>query len=356
MFKILLVGDWHSNLHEEAVRIALTQLGYEVICFPWHEYFKPGEKIGMLVTPILKFQNRYLVGPRLKRLNRDLIQFFRDRKPDVVFVYRGTHIFPETLKHFKDVRPDCILVGYNNDDPFSPMYPKWFWRHFVAALPIYDLALAYRHHNLEDFRRAGAQRVELLRSWYVPSTNKPVELSPSELKEYECDVMFAGHFEEDGRLDYLEAVVESGWNLKLYGHDYGWNKPLSRSRNLQHLLPIKTLWGDDYNKAICGSRIGLCFLSKLNRDSYTRRCFEIPATATLLLSEHSHDLSNIFAEGKEADYFRSPKEMVEKLDLYLQDEKRRRTVALAGRQRLIADGHDVVSRVRQLLDWIGKSQ
>ena len=350
--KILIVGDWHSNLHEEAVKQALEELGQEVICFSWHQYFKPNSKVGQFFSPLFKFQNKYLCGPTLKSLNEDIVSVFRQYLPDVVFVYRGTHVFPETLEQIKSVRSESILVGYNNDDPFSPRYPKWLWRHFIASLPVYDLALAYRRQNLEDFVRAGAQRVELLRSWYLPWINKPVELSPSEFMHYECDVVFAGHFEDDGRLDCLEAVVESGWNLKLYGHDYGWNKPLSRSKALRNLLPIKTLWGEDYNKAICCSKMALCFLSKLNRDSYTRRCFEIPAAGTLLLSEYSHDLSNMFEPGKEADFFQSPQDLVEKLDFYLGNEELRRKVASAGRERLIADGHDVVSRMRQMLHWI----
>lgn len=350
--KILLVGDWHSNLHEEAVRQALEELGQEVVCFPWHHYFKPDTKAGKIFSPFFKVQNKYLFGPTLKSLNEDLVSVFKQYLPDVVFVYRGTHIFPETLIKIKGIRSRSVLVGYNNDDPFSPVYPKWFWRHFIAGLPLYDLALAYRSHNIEDFKKAGARRVKLLRSWYVPSKNRPVELSPAEQKDYACDVVFAGHFEDDGRLDYLEAVVERGWKLKLHGHDYGWNKPLSRSRTLRHLLPVRTLWGEDYNKAICGSKVALCFLSKLNRDSYTRRCFEIPAAGTLLLSEYSHDLSTIFEAGKEADFFQSTEEMVEKLEYYLKNEKSRRAVALAGRKRLIADGHDIVSRMRQVLDRI----
>ncbi len=41
------------------------------------------------------------------------------------------------------------------------------------------------------------------------------------------------------------------------------------------------------------------FLSKINKDSYTRRNFEIPAMKKVLLSEYSSELSNMFIEDKE---------------------------------------------------------
>jgi spore maturation protein CgeB len=103
---------------------------------------------------------------------------------------------------------------------------------------------------------------------------------------------------------------------------------------------------------LCGARIALCFLSKLNRDTYTRRCFEIPASGTLLLSEYSDDLAGMFREGVEADYFRSPEEMIEKIRCYLDDDALRRRVAAAGRLRVVDDGHDVVSRMAQVIGWI----
>lgn len=36
--KILIVGDWHSELHEEAVFHGFKKLGHEPIKFAWHQY------------------------------------------------------------------------------------------------------------------------------------------------------------------------------------------------------------------------------------------------------------------------------------------------------------------------------
>jgi spore maturation protein CgeB len=115
---------------------------------------------------------------------------------------------------------------------------------------------------------------------------------------------------------------------------------------------VNLVWGEEYNKALCGAKVALCFLSKHNRDTYTRRCFEIPATRTLMLSERTEDLLSLYKEGEEADFFSSLDEMTNKVKLYVEDEKRRQAVADMGYRRVMSDGHDVVSRMKQVLEWV----
>ena len=352
--KILVAGDWHSELHEEAVSHALEILGHTVKRFAWHGYFDVTEHTvaSRLLNLWCKAQNKYLWGGRVNRLNRDLVDLAKRVQPDAVFIYRGTHVFPQTLRALRAVVPGVVLVGYNNDDPFAPGHVPGLWRHFIPGLPELDLALAYRHANLEDFRRAGARRVELLRSWYIPERNHPVELSAKERERFGCDVVFIGHYEPDSRLACLEEVVKRGWQLRLFGHVKGWRRALESSPWLRHLNPVNTVWDDDYNRALNGARIALCFLSKLNRDTYTRRCFEIPASGALMISQYSPDLAGMFFPEREADYFDSPQELGDKLDFYLRDEVLRTQVAEAGRARVLTDRHDVVSRMQQVVKWV----
>lgn len=350
--KILVVGDWHSELHEEAVFKAFRQLGHEVIGFPWCRYFRPSTGWRRGVDSIVKrAQNKYLIGPIITRLNRDLVRQASCERPDMVFVYRGTHILPSTLRQLRVNLPNVVLIGYNNDDPFAPKQPHWLWRHFLACVPKYDLVLAYRHHNIEEFYQIGARRVELLRSWFISERNHPVELFAEEVLKYECDVVFIGHYEPDERVSYLEEIVRHGFKLRLFGHSEDWNPALKQSELLKEFVPINPLWGENYNKALCGAKVALCFFSKLNRDTYTRRCFEIPATGTLMLSEFSDDLASLYVEGEEVDFFRSKNELIKKLNLYLHNEKLRQTIAANGYHRVIADGHDVVTRMKQVLVW-----
>ena len=347
--KILVVGDGHSAIHEVAVVEAFKNLGHQVETFYWQTYFNSQNP---LVRLWQRVQNKFIVGPTLVRLNADLINVANKFNPKLIFIYRGTHITPHTITEIKKKLPGCVVYGYNNDDPFADGHPPWLWRHFLKSVPKYDLVFAYRHRNLDDLRKIGARRVELLRSSYIPELNHFVSLSEIDKVNYDCDVVFVGHYENDGRLEYLEEIVKAGYKLRLFGPGYEWNSLLAKSVVLKHLVPVNLVWNEDYNKALCGAKIALCFFSKLNRDTYTRRCFEIPAAGTLLLSEYSDDLASLYQAGEEVDMFKTKQEMIRKINLYLDNDELRSHVAANGNRRVIVDGHNIVSRMEKVLDFL----
>ncbi len=350
--KILVVGDWHSELHEEPLYKSLASQGHDVLRFSWHQYFLPKAHLRFIKNTFLRVQNKYRIGPSVDKINKDLIHFVEENDPDVVFFYRGSHIYPKTLEKIKITRNEIILIGYNNDDPFSPLYPWWVWRHFKGSLRLLDLVLSYRLSNIDEYYANGARSVKLFRSWYLPEINKPVDLNTEDNNRYSCDVTFIGHFENDGREEYLEEVLKNDFSLNLFGPGYDWDPVIKKLKLLKTKIPVKLLWGKEYNKGLCGSKIALCFLSKLNRDTYTRRCFEIPASGTMMLSEYSDDLANLFEEGKEIVFFKDKEEMINKIKFYLAHDHQRISIANAGLQRVRKDGHDIDSRASQLLLFI----
>ena len=209
-----------------------------------------------------------------------------------------------------------------------------------------DVALAYREKNLGELAAAGASQVHLLRSYYLPYVHHPVELAETDNEEFGGDVSFVGHYEPDGRLSYLAAAAEAVPRFRLFGPD--WDRAPDHPA-LRRLRPVRSLPLADYVKAIQCSKISLAFLSGLNNDSYTRRVFEIPAVGTFMLCQRTADMEGLFAPGIDADYFSSPKELVDKIRYYLDHSDARKRIAAAGAGRVRRDGHDVFSRMRELV-------
>ena len=71
-----------------------------------------------------------------------------------------------------------------------------------------------------------------------------------------------------------------------------------------------------------------------------------------MLCQYTDDMNSLFREGIEAEYFRSPAELLEKAKYYLRHESARRRIAEAGHRRVHTDGHDVRDRARFLLDCL----
>ena len=223
--------------------------------------------------------------------------------------------------------------------------PKYVYRHYIKSLPEYDWIFAYRPKNLTDYRKLGFNNTSLLRSYYIKEKNFPVSELPTE--KHCHDVAFIGHFEDDGREEYIKYLMEDkGIDFHLYGTL--WDRSRYAMEIRSHFGEITPLY-DNYNLALNSARIALSFLSKRNNDTYTRRCFEITAAKTFMLSQYTDDLDSMFKEGVEAEYFHDKEEMMDKIRYYLKHNDKREKIARAGHERLLRDGHEVMDRAREII-------
>lgn len=349
-YKILVVGDFHSKIHELAIYNALNNQGYNVVKFSWVDYFKgylPSQrdstKKNIFLEIYYRLQNKFLIGPTIYEINKGLISYILAEKPDLVFVYRGTLLLPSTLKKINKM--GITVFAYNNDDPFSDNYPKYFWRHYLKGLKYYSHIFAYREKNIKEYNRMNFYNVSLLRSYFIKERNFYID-DKLPTNKYVAPVSFIGHWENDCRDELFREVIESGIKLQIYGPE--WHRSKYYKYFLSNMDEIINLKDDAYNIAINSTKIALVFLSKLNNDTYTRRCFEIPATKTLMLCEYTDDMNSMFEEGKEAEYFRNKEELVQKVRYYLSHDEEREKIAEAGYQRLLKDGHEVNDRVKEI--------
>ena len=146
-------------------------------------------------------------------------------------------------------------------------------------------------------------------------------------------------------------MLENGINIKIFGSNWNIHELFN------YTYDIKPKNGEEYFSTIAHSKICLAFLSKLNRDDYTRRNFEIPATGSLMLSERTEELTSFFKENEEAVFFSSKEEALEKIIWMLNNEKESEIIALKGRYRAFQSGYDIDSRVKHLIYQInGKAE
>ena len=252
-------------------------------------------------------------------------------------------IFPETLKQIKQLISTKVFT-YHNDDPFSKNIPKYMNRHFLKSLPYCDWIFSYRQKNIKDYQQLGYKNVSLLRSYYLKEKNFHI---PNIKKLY--DVLFIGHFEDDGRDEYILHLLNNGIEVKLFGTN--WEVSKYYEEIMDKIGSIKAVYGDEYNLVINQAKIALVFLSKLNNDTYTRRCFEIPITKTAMFSIYTEDLAkNLFAESREAEYFRSKDELLIKTVEYLQSGGKYDELGMSAYKRLLNDGHEVKDRVKTIVE------
>ena len=348
---IMIVGNYSWFFYQEACAVALEKLGFSVIRFSWFDDFwkkRSGKKKRIFHSFWHKLQFRFSKGPIIWKINKRLIECAYKNKPNIIWFYNVHLIDPKIIMKLKKLLPKTTFVQYANDNPFSFKAIRGFWRNFIKSIPLFDIHLSYRENDIIQFKKYGAKSVHVLRSYFIPEEDYHVDYKDIPEK-FKCDVVFVGHYENDGRLEMLEAISKAEYKLNLFGP--GWNKViynLSPKSPLKNKLPISPVIDEEYRYAISGAKVALCFLSKLNFDTYTRRNFQIPAMRTAMLSEWSEDLSKLFTETKDCDFFRDKSELIKKLEKLILNHNYRLNVANSGYYKVYQNGHSVDNRMKLL--------
>ena len=335
--KILIIGEWHSVVHEEQLFRNFKSRNIDVFNFKTYKYFSSQNRI---IKKFLRGLDKYSFGLIINKINKDLIDCVYKLEPDLLFFYRPRHIFQSTMIKIKEFSNSKIFI-YNNDSPFSNKYSRYFWRRYFKMLRYADIVLSYRPADIIDYKKIGINS-ELFLPWYDPVFFKDIPNTSHFSRKDEF--LFVGHAEDDLRIPILTHISS---NLKLYGPLKDWSKKYICSE-LKSIVN-KPIWGYDYYKKLCEHKIALCFLSKLNNDVYTRRCFEIPAAGTMLFSEYSEELNNIFGDMKGAVFFKDFEEFKYKLQILKENPNAIIKIAKIGKEIVLKNKFDVSSRVDKII-------
>ncbi len=335
--KILIVGSFRYEMYASAFSYGFRKLGHEVVELDYNRYkLSEGNPLFRLLNRI---QDRFHYGLKMRAYNRAIINVVENDLPNLVFFYRCYHVYTSTLEK---IRGKCLIMSYNNDDPFSGVPSRNFFRHYISNVGICDIVYAYRKKNIKDLANIGVYNTKVLLPYYRENANY---YDPTVQKSE--PLAFLGHFENDGRDGYIKALIDAGLPVKVYGGGLWKRAPLYD--DIKDVVSEKQ-FGPDYNKKLNQCQIALVFLSKLNHDTYTRRCFEIPAAKTLMVCEYTEDMDSMFPENECAVYFRSKEELVTKCKELLDNPEEISRIAENGYNRLKEIGGSEVDRCKEIVE------
>jgi spore maturation protein CgeB len=348
--KILIAGSsWQHPMYESAWRNAL-------------------EKLGCLVIPFLNMPRKRNIISRLEQkysinshysseIQTDLINLVMKEIPDVVFIWIGCNIDPQTLLYIK-THSRAIIVNYIHDDPFShlvsnlsPYFHRLHYRKFIKSLSIYDHVFFSKNKNVKEAFSFGCKSASVLMQYYCQDIHYP-RMDENTKYPIKNGVVFAGHYEPDGRDLYINSLAEINIDIKVYC-DATWKKS-KLANNISNLKIFPRADGEEYSKVISSANIAMCFMSKMNRDDYTTRCFEIPALGTLLLCERTNEMLNIYREDEEAVFFSSINELKSKVISLLNNREILEKITRAGNARVKSSHHCVNDRADEFLKIISE--
>jgi spore maturation protein CgeB len=274
-------------------------------------------------------------------LNDALRARARSFRPNLIIVMMGFNIAPHTLAALKE-ETGALIVNYATDDPFNPRIRT---SDLIGSVPYYDVYASTKRAIMSDLNKAGARDVRYIRFGYKSSVHffdPPV--TSTEQRRFGADVAFVGEGDAD-RVPFFGSLIRAipSLNLALYGGL--WDRHASLRGYFRG-----SVYGREFRMALAGARIVVNLLRRDNRDDHVFRTFEAPACGAFVLHERTDTHMDIFAEGREAVFFESTEELIDKVKYYLLHDTERERIRQAGYSRTLAAGHSYTHRLGDILN------
>lgn len=311
-----------------------------------------GDSATGFAIPSLSFRIAWKLGVHLdtEAINGWLLQTAEQVSPNLIWIEKGNMISPGTLQRLRALCPSAVIASYSDDDMYAWQNRTWAYQRGLRHYHVVFTTKSYNAdpHELPGF---GARKVVMVDKAFDPDMHRPVELTASEEAELSADVGFIGSYEQ-ARAEDMLFLAQKGVRVRIWGN--GWEAFSESDPNLmvEHRALVNRDDNPLYSKGICATRVNLAFLRKANRDLHTDRSIEIPACGGFMLAEYSTEHARLFEEGKEAIYFRSRDELLEKLRYFCDHEEARQSIAAAGRRRCLEDCYSHQDRVAFMLDSV----
>lgn len=339
--RLLYAGQlWEGGTCVERMR-TLKRLGCGITPFDTTPFTTMGSRFEQSLL------HRTKLGRGIAQLNRALVAFAKETKFDAVWVDKGVWIYPDTIAALRAMSARQLAI---HNTPDAQLLDNRS-RHFIGAIPIYDLLVTTKPFEVQSYRQHGARDVLLVLQGYGGQF-RPREVAESVHAALSSEVCFIGHCQPHyaGR---LKAASTATGRLRIWGprwpryaRFHGWARPIVQGEGV---------WGDRYPAALRSTKIALGLLSKLIPETTTTRTFEIPATGVFMLAERNEDHLSLFEEGREAEFFDSDEELCDKIRFYLANDRAREGIAQAGRERCLKSGYSDEHQLRRVLAQLAKT-
>jgi len=309
-------------------------------------------------------------GRRIAALNAAVLDAASRHQPELVWAEKQEYLHPLTLKRLRSA--GALTLHYNPDPYFSLA-----WKRTPLAdecLRLYDVLVVTKRYEMPTYRLQSAGQVIYSPLGYDSVGHAP----PKQRTRPKTDVVFVGGW-EPRRERLIAAASGVAETVSVWG--YGWRvaqgaraNPL-RALRLGRLAPGRftyfgapspslssaievgegsngEIYEERYAAAIAEARVALGFVREICPDEHTTRTFEIPAIGGFMLADRTNEHLEFFEEGKEAEFFGSDEEYLDKLTYYIRNEHARERIARAGHERCMRSGYSYDERLRWILSEV----
>lgn len=306
--RLLIVGSNQKWAIERIYLKYLRELNPETFLFAaqnlLHDYLNK--------SLLHKVYFRIGVSDIYKKINSQLIQYVEEIKPDIIWVFKGMEVLPETLKMFK--KKGIKLVNYNPDHPFIISGRGSWNKNVFNSVGLYDLHFCYSKSLMKKINDEYKIRTEFLPFGFELNNEIYEEVKNVEEINKTC---FIGNPDKI-RAEIIKYLIANGVEVDVYGHNWNRYFKINASPNLKI---YDAVYADEFWKIVRKYRVQLNIFRPHNIGSHNMRTFEIPAVGGIQLAPDSPEHRAFFEDGKEIFLYNDNKDLLETIKILLQMDK-----------------------------------
>ncbi len=338
--KILIIGSFREIALEKTYAHNLKLLGHEIIPVETFVGFHD-----MTESLFGKVWHKLQITRIRQKVNKVIIQRYREVKPDVVLIFKGEDITPDTLQELRS--EEGILVNYNPDHPFYFEKETVSSKNITECISMYDLYLTYSQEIKEQLSREGVPAGCIPFGYDARMIKKAQNLN-KEVPSF----LFVGAWDQD-REEWLSQMTDKV-NLEIYGNQ-DWSL-MSRGKEVATSFQNRYLIGEEYANVVSRSAgvINLLRPQNMREQSHNMRTFEVPGYGGVLISQRTDEQMSYFEEDKEAIFFSDIEELIDKLDFLVRNPNHARQIKEQALNRSETSGYSYFDRAKALSNMIGE--
>jgi len=326
MKKILIIGQ-NLNLGSTEEVYGRGFSSFEVEYFTWQQNLPN-------LSLVNKLARRLAWQPLAQIANAKLLTFAKQWKPDLTLVVSPLLLQPSTIFALKEYGKVFVFFTDNPLDGHHTHSNAWVREGFA----LWDAVFIWSQQLVSKLEKNGVKR-----AYFHPFCADTHYHFPLSQKDPSYDVAFIGNWDGSRKREYYLKALE-GYRLGLWGTDY-WQTRCQET-SLKGLYQGNCSY-QDIPKILGSAKIGLNILRPQNEGGHNIRTYEIPATATLMLSERSQTLLDLFIEDREAVYFSTPEELKQKVSYLLQNPTLAQSIARSGYEKALSN--TITERIAEIL-------
>ncbi len=321
--KILVVGNGNqkhrgARYYDQALKLAngFIRGGHNVFFFSDRDQIY---SLNQFTTPGIWTTKAH----KIKHISRSFLDICRHFKPELIVFVHADLIAPEALLSAREILPQVRIAQFNVDIIFNEHNAK----NIASKLDGVDATfITTAGQGLRKFARHG-KRVSFIPNIIDSSIEWP---KCWERADQPHEVFWAlralkGSVEGDRRIEYPLYLEKSGVNIDYYGMN---GKPL--------------LYDARYFEAIANAKMGINISQIWTKGNYERaadeelylyssdRIAHYLGSGLLTFITRDHKLEEFFTPDKEAVYFDSKEELLEKIKYFRAHDAERQSIAKAG--------------------------